>query len=207
MGIKEKRAKIREEFRQEILNEARALFVKDGYEKFSLRRLAEQIGYTPTTIYRYFKDKDELLYAVCEDVAEYFFAHLNRVKALYPNPIDALREGMLCHLALGFDNPAHFRVFFFTKPDVYGTHEDFLEKKSVARECYLAFRELVQSCIEAGQLRRMDPVLLTMIFGGAIHGIIAKRIFSTGFPMVDSRILAETLVDGLLRGFRKEVSS
>lgn len=203
MGIKEKRARNREEFRQEILNEARALFVKDGYEKFSMRRLAEQIKYTPTTIYRYFKDKDELLYAVCEDVAEFFLANLNRVKALYANPIDALREGMLCHLSLGFTNPAHFRVFFFTKPDVYGTHEDFLEKKSVARDSYLAFRELVQSCIEAGQLRRMDPALLTMIFGGAIHGLISKRIFSMGLPAVDQKILAETMVDGLLRGFRE----
>jgi len=203
MGIKEKRAKIREEFRQEILNEARALFVKVGYEKFSMRRLAQQIGYTPTTIYRYFKDKDELLYAVCEDVAELFFTNLSRVRALHPRPIDALREAMLCHLALGFENPAHFQVFFFTKPNVYGTHEDFLEKKSVARDSYLAFQELVQSCIEAGQLRQMDPALLTMILGGAVHGTIAKRIFSTGLAVVDLKLLAETLVDGLLRGFRE----
>jgi len=203
MGIKEKRAKIREEFRQEILNEARVLFLKDGYDKFSMRRLAEQIGYTPTTIYRYFKDKDDLLYAICEEVAEHFFSNLNHVIARYKSPIEALRRSMLCHIAFGFENPNHYQVFFFTKTNVYGSQEHFLEKQSMARDTYLTFRALVQQCIEAGQLRRMDVEMLTQALGSAVHGSITWQIFGRSVPEIDRTVLAETLVDGLLKGFRK----
>ena len=69
MGIREKRAKYKEEFRREILDAARELFLSEGYEKFSMRRLAEKIGYSTPTIYLYFKDKDDLLFAICEEFA------------------------------------------------------------------------------------------------------------------------------------------
>ncbi len=41
MSVKEKRAKNKEEFSREILNAARELLLRDGYEKFSMRRLAK----------------------------------------------------------------------------------------------------------------------------------------------------------------------
>jgi AcrR family transcriptional regulator len=202
VGIKEKRAKMREEFRCEILNEARALFVQDGYEKFSIRKLAEKIGYTPTTIYRYFKDKDDLLYEICEDVAEHFFENLKHVQALYGNPLDALRHSMLCHIAFGLDNPNHYKVFFFMNENVYGSHEHFLEQKTIARDTYLMFRDLVQQCIDAGQLRNSNIEVLTQALGSAVHGSITWQIFGRAIPKVDRNVLAETLVDGLLKGFQ-----
>ena len=59
MGIQQKRSKYREEFRREILAEARELFTTEGYEKFTMRKLAGKIDYSPPTIYLYFKNKDE----------------------------------------------------------------------------------------------------------------------------------------------------
>jgi AcrR family transcriptional regulator len=49
-------------YRQAILTAAGALFLEQGYERFSLRKVAERIGYSPTTIYPYFRDKDDLLF-------------------------------------------------------------------------------------------------------------------------------------------------
>lgn len=51
-------------FRREILDAARELFINEGYEKFTMRKLAQKIGYSPTTIYIYFKGKDDLLLAI-----------------------------------------------------------------------------------------------------------------------------------------------
>ncbi len=68
----EKRHKNKEEFRRAILEAAREVFSSDGYGNFSLRKLARKIGYSPTTIYLYFKDKDDLLFCLCEE----FYAEL-----------------------------------------------------------------------------------------------------------------------------------
>ena len=62
MGVIEKRAKHKEEFRREILDSAREIFINDGYDGFSMRKLAEKIDYSPTTIYIYFKNKTSFMY-------------------------------------------------------------------------------------------------------------------------------------------------
>ena len=61
MGVQERRAREKKELRQEILDAAREMFVEDGYENVSMRKIAEKIEYSPTTIYLYFRDKADLL--------------------------------------------------------------------------------------------------------------------------------------------------
>ncbi len=92
MEAKEERAKYKKEFRREILDAARDLFVNEGFEKFSMCKLAEKIEYSPTTIYLYFKDKDDLLFAICEEVAERFFADLTAIRTAHTDPLESRRR-------------------------------------------------------------------------------------------------------------------
>ncbi|MBF0534182.1 MAG: TetR/AcrR family transcriptional regulator [Nitrospirae bacterium] len=202
MGIKEKRANYKEEFRREILDSARELFIKDGCEKFSMRKFAEKIGYSPTTIYLYFKNKDELLLAICEEVSEQFLNNIRHIRARQSNPLDALRQALLNFIDFGFDNPNEYKVFFFTTLNVYSEPEEFMGKKSMRRDSYLEFRRLVEDCIEAGKLRRMDIDVLTQVLATAIHGLLAMTTYNSSFPWAERKVLAATLVDGLLRGYR-----
>ena len=47
--------------RQKILNAARRMFVQHGYQATTMRAIADRIGYTPTAIYHYFRDKNALV--------------------------------------------------------------------------------------------------------------------------------------------------
>ena len=67
MGTKERRAREKEQLRQQILLAARELFVNEGYENVSMRKIANKIEYSPTTIYLHFKDKADLLDSVCKE--------------------------------------------------------------------------------------------------------------------------------------------
>lgn len=203
MGLQQKRAKYREEFRREILDAARELFMNEGYEKFSMRKLAQKIDYSPTTIYLYFKDKDDLLFTICEEVAEQYFANLNHIRARRMDPLDTLRQALLSFVEFGFNNPNQYRVFFFTRPDVYGTRDEYMGKESMARNSYLIFREIVQDCVDAGKLQKLDAGLLTQVFAIAVHGLIMTTILRKSFPWADRTMLAHTLVEGLLRGYLK----
>jgi len=203
MGVKEKRRRYKQEFHKEILNSARELFIGVGYEKFSMRRLAEKIDYSPTTIYHYFKNKDDLLFAVCEEVAEQFLSRLRYLRSVQNKPYEALRQSMLYLIEFAFDNPNQYKVFFLTKPNVYGTQEEFMKRESMARNSYFEFREIVRACIKAGKLRPIDIDVLTQVLATAPHGLIAMTLHSNSFPWADRKVLATTLVDGLLRGFRK----
>ncbi|MBI5076321.1 MAG: TetR/AcrR family transcriptional regulator [Nitrospirae bacterium] len=202
MGIKEKRAKNKEEFRREILNAARELFINEGYEKFSMRRLAEKIDYSATTIYLYFKDRDDLLFAICEEFFEHFSSQLNHIRSVSQDPVETLRQALLYLIEFGLKTPNQYKLIFFTK-SVYGTRQELVEKESMARNTYFVFKEIVQDCIDAGKLREIDVDVIVDTLAIASHGVIAKNIYCAGFSKDRCELVAHTLVDVLLRGLQK----
>ena len=60
MGIKQRHERDREAVRRAILDAARDLFVSEGYQNVSLRKIAERIEYSPAAIYGYFAGKDDI---------------------------------------------------------------------------------------------------------------------------------------------------
>jgi len=59
-----------DEKKAEILEAARKLFLDAGYEATSITAIATAAGVAPNTIYWYFKDKDELLLAVLDQLLQ-----------------------------------------------------------------------------------------------------------------------------------------
>lgn len=203
MGIKEKRARYKEEFRREILDAARELFITEGYEKFSMRRLAEKIDYSPTTIYLYFRGRDDLLFAICEEFFGNFSAQLDRIRTVFPqDPVETLRHALLHLMNFGLENPNQYKLIFFTK-SVYGTREELVKKESMARNTYFALKEMAQDCIDAGELKDMDVEVMVDTLAIASHGLIAKTIYGATVPKDRSGTVALTLADVLLQGYRK----
>src|SRR4051794_35933768 len=67
MGIKERHDRDREAVRRAILDAARELFVAEGFQNASIRKIAERIEYSPAAIYSYFPGKDEIFFALAEE--------------------------------------------------------------------------------------------------------------------------------------------
>ena len=202
MGVVEKRAKRKEEFRREILDSAREIFINDGYDRFSMRKLAEKIDYSPTTIYIYFKNKDDLLFAICEEFFADFFAELNRIRSVSQDPIDTLRQAYLYLVEFGLKNPNQYKVIFFTK-SIYGTMRELIEKESMARNTHLVFKEMIRDCIKAGRLRELDEDVIAPALATASHGLVTMILYRPDFFNKKSDVIAHSLVDALLRGYQK----
>src|SRR5438045_9660498 len=91
MGTKERREREKTEIREKILDAARSLFVSEGYESVSMRKIADAIEYSPTAIYVHFKDKAELMQQLCQ----HDFSSLARVLqdlAEMTDPIERIRR-------------------------------------------------------------------------------------------------------------------
>jgi len=107
MGVQERRARQKASIREEILDAARTLFVKEGYEHVSMRKIAEKIEYAPGTIYLYFRDKAEIMERLCDET---FSKLLRKMQALNndpSNPLESLRRGLRTYIQFGIDNPNH----------------------------------------------------------------------------------------------------
>ncbi len=202
MGVTEKRARHKEEFRREILDSARGIFVNDGYDGFSMRKLAEKIDYSPTTIYLYFKNKDDLLFAICEEFFANFFAELNHIRSVSRDPIDTLRQAILYLIEFGLKNPNQYKLIFFSKSNIYGTREEFVKGESMARNTHFTFKDMIRACIKAGQLRKLDEDLIASSLATASHGLVTMILYRPDFYKRGD-IIARSLVDALLKGYQK----
>src|SRR5262245_46819074 len=116
MGIKERRARQKTLLRQEILDAARELLIRDGYENLSMRKVAERIDYSPTAIYLHFKDKQELVFSLCQETFAKLVRELETLPDEIADPIAQLRAGMERYIDFGLKHPDHYLPTFVLPP-------------------------------------------------------------------------------------------
>ncbi|MDD2321161.1 MAG: TetR/AcrR family transcriptional regulator [Geobacteraceae bacterium] len=199
--MSEKRHKDKEAFRREILDAAREMFSVDGYGNFSMRKLARRIGYSPTTIYLYFRDKDEILFCLCEELYAELYRVVLDIEQEGAGLLETLRKVLLTYVSFALAHPEHYRVAFFTNPSVYGSPADFLQNDTMSRRTYLHYRDLVAECCSAGVLCSMEAETLAQVLWTGVHGVVSAALHTRDFPLVDPSVLAEVMVEGLLNGF------
>src|SRR5215471_6033426 len=93
MGVKERQERDREAVRRSILDAARALFVSEGYQNVSIRKIAERIEYSPAAIYGYFPSKDDIFFELAEEGFRLLAdpSRLSPVEFAGRSPVECLR--------------------------------------------------------------------------------------------------------------------
>ena len=114
MGISERREREKQEMRDLILSTAAALFVEAGFEKTSIRTIADKIEYSPATIYLYFKDKNELFYAISQKAFATFFEYFQSVPEM-KDPMDRLHQLGHIYFKFAFENPGYYDLMFILR--------------------------------------------------------------------------------------------
>ncbi|HLI66808.1 MAG TPA: helix-turn-helix domain-containing protein, partial [Caulobacteraceae bacterium] len=67
--------------RAEILHAAERIFVRDGYQGATIRKIAEEVGVSSTALYMHFRDKDEILLEICEGAIATLLASNNEISS------------------------------------------------------------------------------------------------------------------------------
>lgn len=205
MGVKERRARQKRFLRQEILDAASELFVKDGYENVSMRRIAERIEYSPTTIYLHFRDKTELLLQICQETFARLAQLLARIEEQPADPVERLKRGLIAYIRFGLENPHHYRATFMMPVPEGLLKEDHHGPDDPGMQAFAFLRRCVQDCISAGKFRKLDPETLSQIFWAGIHGLTSLLIVKGDhFPWVGTDKLIHSMVDSLVAGVSKE---
>jgi AcrR family transcriptional regulator len=201
MGVKERKARQKKFLRQEIIDAASELFVKEGYENVSMRRIADKIEYSPTTIYLYFKDKAELLEEVCHETFSRLSLILTRITEQPADPVERLKRGLIAYIKFGLENPHHYRATFMM-PIPEGFHpEKYKQPDSPGMQAFDFLRRCVFDCVASGKFRQVDPELISQIFWAGIHGITSLLItHEKGFPWLEREQVIHSMVDILVQG-------
>ncbi|HWW38629.1 TetR/AcrR family transcriptional regulator [Pedobacter sp.] len=173
MAIKDRKERDKLDRRKLIIESATKLFLEQGYEKTSIRNIADDIEYSPATIYLYFKEKDEIFYVIHEQGFELLgqqFTLLNQIQ----NPFDRLIEMGKTYLKFGVENPDYYDLMFIMRAPL------------AEIECHAnwdagdnAFQYLVRTvseCLEQQLIKTGDPHIISMSVWSFVHGLVSLRI-------------------------------
>lgn len=174
----QRRDQEKQEVRQAIINASTELFLKHGYHNFSLRQVAEKIGYSPGTIYLYFQDKDAVLYTIMEEGVVRFASALSAAVAT-PDVRDRLARLGRAYVQFGIQNPAHYQLMFMQRPD-YLERADTTTPQTIA-EIFALWRSVVEEAMQAGILRQGDPTSTGDILWALLHGVVSIAILMPNF--------------------------
>jgi AcrR family transcriptional regulator len=200
MGVTDRRERQKLALRQEILTAARELFAKEGYENVSMRRIAEKIEYSPTTIYLYFRDKDELMHEMCAETFALLTRKLNKLMAAEGDSVEKLRMGLKAYVEFGLKHPNHYFTTFMQPTPKCGEEHQY--EGSVGAEAFQKLVEGVTVCVRAGRFRGTDVLAISQSLWMVIHGITSLLIsFGEGFPWVEKDRLIDLTIENALRGW------
>src|SRR5881396_488960 len=178
MGIKERHERDREAVRRAILDAARELFVTEGYQNVSLRKLAERIEYSPAAIYGYFASKDDIFFALAEEgfrlLGDPSAGHnLARLEGLAP--LERVRAVFWRLYEFSRDQPQYFALMFVDRsvPRIGREYERF----AFAREMKRHIVDEIRACIDAGQLpASLNPAVGMRMLTLGLLGVAVMRL-------------------------------
>jgi len=182
------------------MDAAREMFVREGYANVSMRKIADKIGYSATTIYLYFNDKNDLLHQICEQTFALLAQNINAIYHLSDTPLEKLRSGLREYIHFGLKHPSQYEIVFITPLPVEteGGFED-----SNGRIAFDTLRRVISDCIEANLLKNNDVELISQTLWAGIHGVTSLLIQHQGFPFVERERLIDSLIETLIAGIKK----
>lgn len=175
-------------------------------EAVSIRAVADRVGVTAPTIYRYFTDKQHLIFEVCSMHFDHFEDEvISPVLAVHDDPFDALAAIARAYVHFGVNNPEHYRVMFMSHYD--HTPEQWADVAMFDSGSFGTIIGLVRQCIDTGRFRSdlgatADEAAISaaLALWSGVHGLTALLVARPGMPApaVEARIGA--LVDVLFHG-------
>lgn len=196
-----RRARQREDLRRTILNAATHLFEREGYERFSMRQVAEAIGYSATTIYLHFTDKDDLLHHVALEGFRTFGHELQAAFDGAENTVERLEAIGVAYLRFGLSHPLHYRLMFMVRGE-------FLERpcppsyESIV-DSFAVLRRTVEIGLERGDLPPADTDFYTAYLWAHVHGFVSLHLATPYLPAA----AVEPLFRQSMEVFRRSLSS
>ncbi|MEQ1885815.1 MAG: TetR/AcrR family transcriptional regulator [Bryobacteraceae bacterium] len=186
-----RRTREKQELRQKILNAATELFAREGYEGVSIRKIADRIEYSPTTIYLHFKDKAELMGNICSDVFGALRQRMGEIAALGLTPLEQLRRSLRAYIEFGLEHPNHYIVLFcLPEPvELVQAMEAGGYSQDPGMACFDLLREGIALCMREGVIAEGDVEFTSQSTFLMLHGITGALITMRSFPWLEREAL------------------
>jgi AcrR family transcriptional regulator len=200
MGIRERQSRERDTVRRKILNAARTLFLNESYANVSMRKIAEQIEYSPGAIYSYFASKEDIFFALAEEGLQIVRTHCAGASR-ENSPLERVREAFWRFYTFSKEQPEYFSLIFVDSA-VPRISRDW-ERFSSMRELRHEIEHEIQQCIDEGTFPGVESSgAIFRLLWTAVYGPAVFRLSHRLAPGEDGDALAHDLLDVTIAGLR-----
>lgn len=184
-----------ESFRAELCAVATRRFAERGYTGLTLRALAAELGVSPMTPYRYFRNKDEIFQAVRTEAFRRFGLRVEAAAASVPCPLERIRALGREYLRFALDEPHAYRIMFQLDPPPPHDELEPLQHEELRRG-WQVLHDAMADGVRLGALRG-DPVTLAHLAWLPLHGLATLHL--SGHLKLDRKL--DELVDPVIEAF------
>ncbi len=185
--------------RAEILEAAERIFVAEGYEGATIRKIADEVGVSSTALYMHFQDKGCILLEICERTITLL---LERNREIAGKPLDAVvrtRMMLEAYMRWGLQHPnAYQLVYSAPRPVSAGIWPE--DTADLSTQCYNIFCGVVREIAASGRLRTGTAESAAQALWMSCHGVVALMASRPNFSWAPSDDLIQVTLDGLLNG-------
>lgn len=168
--------------RSHILDAARAIVARQGFDALSMRKLAEVVGYSPASLYLHFSGRDAIAHALSVEGHAMLLAALHACDAI-EDAGERVRALAHAYVAFGQTHPEMYRLMFMQNA---AAADAALADQDVSDETALSL--LIRALALSNSPARAETVW------AALHGLVSLGLSATKYlPMP-----ADALIDGLL---------
>jgi AcrR family transcriptional regulator len=185
--------------RAEIIQAAERIFVAQGYEGATIRKIADEVGVSSTALYMHFRDKDQILLEICMEATERLLAINSEISA---QPIDAVNRVRLmleAYVRFALEHPNTYRLVFCSSP-LAASPEKLMATNEIGAQCFDRFSGVVREIAADGRLRLGDTKIAAHALWAACHGMVALMITKPDFDWATPEEFMHVMIDGMLYG-------
>jgi len=168
MSITERKQRDKIEMENLILNSAMELFLKDGYDNVTIRKIAEKIEYSPTTIYLYFKDKDEIFFTLQKMAFKEFNKEMMKTAEI-SDPVERFFEHGRSYIRFAAENPGYYDLMFIMNEPIKNITNPDEWREGMTSYNYL--KQNINELMKTGFLPETNIEVAAFAIWSLVHGI------------------------------------
>lgn len=204
ISTKDKRLKHKEDLRKKILEVAKALFLKHGYDAVSIRKIAEKIAISPTTIYLYYKDKGDVIYALHQEGFKMLSAQFTVLRSV-EEPFERLKAMGRSYIRFALENPDFYELMFIMRDPINFIDKHCSKEWEEGGQAFESLLNTVEDCKSHGYFAQVDLHHMALYIWSTIHGMCSLKlqghldhVVKTNFPEAEKDLALEDAFDTLV---------
>ena len=175
------------------------MFREKGFAATSMRDLAETVGIEAASLYNHIRSKNEILEAICFDVANRFNANIDIVEAGTQSSIAKVESLLRFHIAQMIES---YEEVYVSDREWKHLEEPYLSNFQTQRRNYRKkFASIIQAGIQKSEIRNIDAATAVLIILHAISGI---ESWHRSKARINASQLEDNMITIMIDGLRKQ---